>query len=514
MPTAHREVETKFDVEETWSLPDLSDLPGVVDISVAEHTLRAEYLDTPDLRLLSRGLTLRRRLGGPDAGWHLKRPAGDAARDELRLPLGRSGRRVPRALTQQVAGYVRGAPLGEVARLTTHRVTHRLLDATGAVLAEVADDGVVGERPGGADSSADGDGGPAEGAVTVQRWREIEVELVTGGRRLLDAVGQRLCAAGARPAAAPSKLARLVPLPTAAKPNGAPGASVSRSSTAGDVVREHLAGQVAEIQRRDPQVRDDAEDAVHKMRVAARRLRSALATYRPLLDREVTEPIRAELKWLGTVLSEQRDTEVLHARLRALLAAEPGELVLGPVAARVDEELTRRYLAARRRTVAELGSRRYFDLLDRLDRLVERPPLTRLAGEPAETVLPRRVRASWRRVRRLAAAAEADPGRLHEVRKAAKRARYAAESVAHVFGAPAGAFAAEMETVQETLGAHQDSVVSRDWLRQQAVRAYAAGENAFSYGRLHALEGCRGERAVVEYRQHWERLSGPRTGRW
>ena len=79
-------------------------------------------------------------------------------------------------------------------------------------------------------------------------------------------------------------------------------------------------------------MRRDEPDAVHKMRVGTRRLRSTLKTFRPLYDRDTTDRLRAELRWLAESLGHVRDAEVLAARLGRALDAEPDELVLGPVA--------------------------------------------------------------------------------------------------------------------------------------------------------------------------------------
>ena len=85
--------------------------------------------------------------------------------------------------------------------------------------------------------------------------------------------------------------------------------------SAGSAVQAHLAEQVAELVARDPQTRRDRRTRLHRMRVATRRLRSALATFRPLLDRTRTDPLREELRWLAGVLGAARDAEVMHARL-------------------------------------------------------------------------------------------------------------------------------------------------------------------------------------------------------
>src|SRR5215213_912440 len=93
-----------------------------------------------------------------------------------------------------------------------------------------------------------------------------------------------------------------------------------------------------------------------------------------------------------------------------------------------------------------------------------------------------------------------DPGRdaaLHEVRKAAKRARYAAEVARPVLGRRAKAFARRVKAVQKVLGEHQDTVVIRGELRRIGVQAHLDGENGFSFGRLHALQQASAERAAA-----------------
>src|SRR5829696_2877443 len=136
MTRGHLEVESKFDVDDAFELPSLDGLDGVATVDPpVEHGLEAVYHDAPDLRLLRARVTLRRRTGGPDAGWHLKLPAG-AARRELHAPLGRAVKKPPRALVAPVSGLLRGAPTGPVAILRTRRLVTCLRDADGRVLAE------------------------------------------------------------------------------------------------------------------------------------------------------------------------------------------------------------------------------------------------------------------------------------------------------------------------------------------------------------------------------------------
>src|SRR3954451_18692799 len=201
MPAVHVEVERKFDVPTDFTLPDLCGLDGVAAVDEPEERqLEAVYHDTADLRLARAAVTMRRRTGGPDAGWHVKLPEAAGARRELHSPLGRATKAPPKAVQEPVRGIVRDAEIGPVATLSTRRVVTLLRDADDRVLAEVADDTVTGTA-----LSAT----PDEPA-TVQAWREVEVELVDGDDALLSAVADRLTAAGARPSPSPSKLARVL----------------------------------------------------------------------------------------------------------------------------------------------------------------------------------------------------------------------------------------------------------------------------------------------------------------
>lgn len=510
--TVHVEVERTFEADETLDLPDLTGAGAVAAVGdPEEQALEATYYDTPDLRLLRSRVTLRRRTGGADAGWHVKLPGADGARRELRQPLGRAARTAPRAVVAPVLGLLGTAAAQPVATIATRRVVHRLLDAEGRVLAEVADDAVVGT------ALATEPGEPA----TVTTWREVEVELVDGDETLLQAVTERLVAAGARPAALPSKLGRVLDgrLPAPAAPpeparaartaeKGRKGKKAKRQKApvraAGEVVLGAVARQLQALRDADLAVRTEQPEGVHDLRVACRRLRSILAAFRPVLDREHTDPLRAELKWVGTQLSGARDAEVALSHLRELVAVQPPELVLGPVAARLQQTEVKDHVAGARRVTRTLTDRRYLRLLDALDALLVEPPATELAAAPAREQLTDAVRRSAKRLRRAVDAAREAEGAerhecLHEVRKAAKRVRYTAEVAEAEVGDPATALVAGTRQVQDLLGAAQDTVVTRDVALRVGRAAFAAGENAWTFGRLHALEEARAEAAEAGF---------------
>ena len=208
------ETERKYDAEAGFTLPDLAGLDGVAAVTGPQtYRLRAIYFDTTDFQLAAAKITLRRRTGGTDAGWHLKLPAGADSRREVHAPLGRGAARVPAKLAELAARWTDGQPLRPIALLATTRRVRWLAGQDGQVLAEIADDLVIGSlpRPGQPGSGATGPGGPGLPEWReVSRWREIEIELVTGPRELLDSAGDLLRRAGAAPSAAASKLSRLL----------------------------------------------------------------------------------------------------------------------------------------------------------------------------------------------------------------------------------------------------------------------------------------------------------------
>ena len=191
----HLEIEQKFDVDTGFERPSFGALAGVTAAEPVLHHLSATYYDTADQRLAASKITLRRRTGGTDAGWHLKLPADAGARREVHAPLGEPSEPVPDELADRVAEVAGGSPLAPIARLDTERTVVTLRSADDRVLAEVADDQVTARRlPGG----------------EPLRWREVEVEVPEADPGLQRAAADLLLAAGARPAGLRDQLARLL----------------------------------------------------------------------------------------------------------------------------------------------------------------------------------------------------------------------------------------------------------------------------------------------------------------
>jgi CHAD domain-containing protein len=290
----------------------------------------------------------------------------------------------------------------------------------------------------------------------------------------------------------PSKLARVLGgrIPRAPRPR------TGRKATLGDVVLGYLREQRDAIRTNDPEVRRELPDSVHHMRVATRRMRSALQAYGRVVDRGHTRALTEELKWLAGVLGDARDLEVLQARITTALDAVPDDLLLGPVRAQVTRYFAGREAAARTALLEALDGERYLALLTAIEDLIAAPPLTRAARERARDRLGAIVGRAHRRVAGHVRAAEALPRghrrdtELHEARKAAKRLRYATEAAEPVLGGPATRLIKRTKNVQELLGDHQDSTVARPVLRELAVQAQLDGVNGFTFGLLHARESA------------------------
>ncbi|RSM57644.1 CHAD domain containing protein [Actinoplanes sp. ATCC 53533] len=451
------ETERKYNVPSGFALPSFDGAAGVRELGDAEtHELDATYFDTDDLRLARNKRTLRRRTGGEDAGWHLKTPAGASSRTEHRMPL-TDGDDVPAELVAEVRTIVRTRPLLPVARLRTHRVETPLRDGDGRTLALVAQDRVGAETDAG-----------------EQHWEELEVELVDGGPDVLDAVEGLLRAAGATPAAGPSKLARALGDRLAAAPR--------RRRKINPVLR-YAREQRETVEEQDPGVRAGDAESVHKMRVATRRLRSSLKTFKASFEPQRSAALSDELKWLATCLGDVRDGQVLSQKLLAGTNDFP-EVTAG-IRAHLDAQVER----GRAALTEALDSDRYLALLDAMDALVDDP-------EPDDAGALSRARKALRKADRLldeAMAGGAD-AELHEARKSYKRARYAVEIFAPSAGKPGKRLVKRLTALQDVLGAHQDSVVAQEVLREVS----RAAPDAFGYGVLWARQERVGEQTRAE----------------
>jgi CHAD domain-containing protein len=459
-----RERELKFDADPDWLLPDLVSLaPEDGHIETVVVHLSTTYFDTASRDLLSAGATLRRRTGDSDVGWHLKVPDGDA-RTEIRAEL--NGRGMPKELRDLVVGVRGGEPLKTLATLNTERTAHRIVAGDGTTLAEIDDDHVSATVF-----------GPRRRATA---WREVEIELVDGDEGLLDRARRKLLDAGAAAGTATSKLSRALSRP---RHDGGPDVSL------GGLIRSYVTAQVDALLRSDIDLRRD-RDVSHPTRVAIRRLRSVLHVFSDAFEPDRTEAFDAELSWFAGLLGDVRDREVLRVHLDHALSALPSEVVVGPVAERIDRMLGDERDHAKALVAKTMNGHRYFALVRELKAWRDDPAF--LGGCEPDGSVRDRVRAASKKVTNRVRGAAAQPDvdeALHRARKAAKRARYVAELAEPLMGKDARRMVAAAKSMQEQLGGHQDSVIASQFLLRAAREATAApGESSFTFGILWATE--------------------------
>jgi CHAD domain-containing protein len=492
------EQEIKMEAPLALALPDLRPLVGGT-LRLPEERLVTRYFDTRDRRLWRQGMTLRHRKTDEedDGVWTLKLPhaASGLALERTEVTWPGSSQEFPSETSDLLRGLVRREPLGQLTLLETTRRRLVLHDEEDHELAEIDDDVVVVA------------GGPRDGAT----FRQVELEFRDSGWESQGVI-DRLEKAGAR-VGRDTKLEKAIDLPRSSANQ-----PVGKKATMADVVRSSLRAGLDRLLAHDVQLRlaspDPAVDDVHQARVATRRLRSDLKTFGAILDPVWREHVRIELKWLGAILGELRDRDVLS-----------DGFTHAPIA--VTQRLAVQRVDAGRRLAEVLSSERYVNLVDRLHAGSELLPLAgaaeREAQRSAADVLPSLVGARWRAVRRQVRRAGPRPSatQLHQIRIKSKQLRYAAEAATPVIGKPAQRTASAAEDVQTVLGEHHDAVAAEAWLRDEWVDP-ATGTNSvimspaacFEVGRLVAEAHHRQGASAEQWTDAWATLSKPKRLRW
>jgi CHAD domain-containing protein len=476
--------------------PNLTGLPGVHRHEDGDpRVLEVERYDTEGRALAAAGVALAvRRDGVEQPRWRLDLPD-----DRVETPVapGAAVPEVPAEIAELLRGTTRGRDLRPAGRVRTVRSRSRLFGDEDAVLAEVTHDDVTVAVLG--------------AAADVRAWSEADVR---ASGELLTALEARLAEVGLAPAAhaGEAELDRLLRPEPARRRTG-------RRGSAGEALLSYLAAQVDRIAAEEIRVRRGEPDSVHQLRVAARRLRSALQAYRPLLDRGRTEPLVDGLRELGQALAPARDVEVLQEGIADRLAALDPALRMGQVHALVTRHFAREEAEANAAALSYLDGERYTRLRTALDELLRRPPLTKQARGKAAETLPGTLARTGRRMRKAVdAAVAAGPDErdvaTHSARKAGKRLRYATEVARPVVGKPAKRFAKSLKPLHKALGNHQDAVVAGDALRLLGAQAHTDGENGFALGILHAQGEATKARIERDLPDLWRRAWTRRTTAW
>jgi CHAD domain-containing protein len=479
-----RERELKFLVGEDFALEDLDVGRRLRLVPAGDTRYDTVYLDTPDLRLAGWGCSLRHRSG---QGWTLKlAPVGSGPileREEIAFP-GESAAEGPLAAALGLlTALVRSSTLRPAVRLRTSRRTFQVVDDSGAVSGELTlDDVRVGSR-------------------LAQAFREVEFELAADAAdSIADRVGKRLRSAGAEPEST-SKYLRALGDRAPSEPEIAP-IEVGPDSHASELLRAALGRSVSRLLLSDPMVRlgEDIE-AVHQARVGVRRLRSSLKAFGPYLDAEWTDDLRAELKWLGGVLGEQRDADVMAERLRDRISSVSRNPQWGSEIVRA---LDMRRVRAKRALDAALAEPRYVALLDRLVAAAREPALSGGTDPSGRTLAQAVLVPPAGKIRTAVGRLGDDPpdAALHRVRINAKGLRYAAEAVKPVSDRQVERVERAARGVQDVLGEHQDAVVAGSWLHKRAPRA----ANPAPWARLERAEIAAALASREAWPAAWEKL--------
>jgi CHAD domain-containing protein len=273
-----------------------------------------------------------------------------------------------------------------------------------------------------------------------------------------------------------------------------------------DPVLDYVSGQVARLHEAEREVRASEPDGVHDMRVAVRRLRTAMVVYGSMFEENLTESLAAELRWLGQTLAPSRDLEVIGDRLFA--AMEDSRLGGGEVPGHLVRPLAHAQEAARDQLIEALDSTRSAALQQALGGLAAEPPGAVRGVESDDPDVRRLADSTWSDLRtRAADAASASPAShardtaLHKLRKAAKRVRYALELVSRIDDQRRPADERTLDALQDlqrVLGEHHDTVATREWLRTHPP-SDADSRESEAHTRLLEHERLAAQRCEQEY---------------
>ena len=494
------EREHKFEAAEGVSV---SDMPGSVLMDGSKIRLTTTYWDTAHRRLLRWGYTLRhgRASDGSEDGWTLRlgipsrKKKGEQRCTEVQVP----GSRLypPPAIRRLVRAVVRRGVFMPIATIITDRRRVKLAGRDQTDRLELSDDhvsSIVGLRR-----------GPS--------FRQIEIEADSPqADELTNEASDALIRAGAVPTDA-TKLEVVLGStrePEIALPHTGPDLSIR------DVVRFAIGSGAERLIANDPAARIGSDpEAIHQARVATRRLRSDLKTLEPLLDQTSVSRIRDELHWVGELLGSVRDADVLIERVEEVgrtlhLAKDP----TSAIAAELDQDRRRSH----REMVDALTSRRYVNLVQTLIAAADGPPLANgVDGDRrAKPRVRKLVRKGWRRVSRQMKRFGPDPDdeAMHEIRKRAKRARYAAELATAALDEGPSRLAGRLADLQDVLGELQDAVVAEERLAALVRDERITGGAAFAAGKLACTFGQARSDARSRWPAVWKAAKAKRLRRW
>jgi triphosphatase len=464
---ASEEIELKF-------LCEPRDLDAILAAAPAgetqSRTLVSTYYDTPDNALSRAHVSLRLRDGGTKRVQTLKRGEG-FSRQEYEGPAPASGLDLEVPALKMALKPAQRRSLAPVYTVSVTR-RQRTFSHAGAQIELAIDSGEV-------------TAGDKRRSIS-----EVELELKSGPPVALFDLARILSHTAPLYLSFDGKSSQGQALRdgTVLTPRRADKARLKRGSSAGQAFQAIARNALTLIAANALVVREaDGEDALHQLRVAVRRLRSAITACKPMLADKVMADIQAELKWLLVACEEARDLDVF-AHDNAGLAADGAALSPQVEAAR---------LGAHAKARAAVATKRFRDLVLETAARVETGPWLTASGksekkrkgsarEFAAKALARRWALILKRGQDPARLSDAD---RHRLRIDAKKLRYAAEAFTPLFDrVRCERFLARLKVLQDELGALNDTAVAA----RLVARLKPTGEGEAAAERLMAArEGSR-----------------------
>lgn len=287
-------------------------------------------------------------------------------------------------------------------------------------------------------------------------------------------------------------------------PARAPRALIAPTLPIADAVRQTLAVAVAAMTHHEAAAIAGEIEPLHQMRVAARRLRALVQLFAGAIHGSRAHIYKRDLPWLGHAAGAVREYDVIEA----LIHEYGGRLdpALAAALAPLGEALAAERKAAHARFVAELRTRRYAQMCERLAHPLLRralPTLNTGCDAPAMIApIARTVRRAGKRIGR-----DAPPELFHRLRVRIKRLRYALEMLAAMGGKRSRKALVRLERMQELLGVHQDVVATIAWLRGYAVDANGlAPETLMAVGAILQALVTRREKLAARACRRWRKV--------
>ncbi len=464
------EREIKFDIPPRFHIPDNLATP------ISPRVFTSTYFDTQQHRLGRLGLTLRKRIERGRGVWQLKIPSGDG-RIELEIDSG--SRHIPWEFLDLLTAFLRKDEPLPLGKLRTWR-TGQLIRENDHFIAEVTVDSVA----------------LLQDNKIQTRLRELEIELKEGKPEYLRTIGKIFQKSGAKPKKSQAKIFQILGLPYPLTKR-----EFEPSTSPSEHIQARLQSQFAQMVLHDPGTRLGRDnEALHQMRVATRRMRAIFRAVRSFLEPEWTKRIREEIGWIGSLLGEVRDWDVLLESLEQDYSSLdlPEKQSFTPILRSFHDERS----ASRARLLAGLRSDRYVDLLNVLER-----SLTQLPFQQDHPTMVDLAKQSFSKLEQYVESTQCGFPRqeLHRIRILVKRARYTVELTAPFLGKKAKRFLRHAKSLQEVLGQHQDALVVESRLLSDPTMARSPGV-AFVRGILVERYRNRQHAAYRKVPRLWEKL--------